>query len=209
MGKHAKKSSIPSSAPVPASRASGDNVIPLPVGQGTQASAPSSGGRSKKKSRKGKRERRIASGTVPRVEATATLAIPEADEPEADAEEERFFSDPPAAPATSTWSDFEGADADPEHRKQTQRGQIWTLAVLALGVLGIGGFLLTQKVLMPTPADLPATPVALPTPEMMQNLPEVRAEDLVPSSSGVRACGVFATSSTKSPSWSPNCISTR
>ncbi len=175
MGRHARKSSIPSSAPAPSTRNDGDNVIPLPVGQSTQPSGANSGGRSKKKSRKNKRARQVASGPVPRVESAAAVVPSELGESEADAEEERFFSDPPAAPVVPQWSDLDGVDTDPERRKQVKRGQTWTLVVLACGVLGIGGFLFTQKVLMPTPADLPTTPVALPTPEMMRDLPEVSA----------------------------------
>ncbi|MFT3927309.1 MAG: DUF4388 domain-containing protein [Myxococcales bacterium] len=180
MAKRAKKISIPSSEPSAPRAPSADNVIQLPVGRAEPPALPSSGspagGRSKKARRKEKRQAREvaarANGVGPTQGGISEVPGAASDQDPDEDEIERFFSEPPPAPVpTPQWTDLEAVDADPAHRKQAQRGQTWTMLVLALGVLGIGGFLLYNKVFMPTPADLPAVQVALPTPEMMRAVP--------------------------------------
>jgi DNA-binding response OmpR family regulator len=83
-------------------------------------------------------------------------------------EAERFFSSHPPAPSHDSFHDLDASDehdALPGHG----RGLGITLIVAVVGLLGIGGFLLYNKVLMPTPEELGARPVSLPTPATLRS----------------------------------------
>lgn len=161
-------------APQPQLAAS--NVIALPTARAE--SAPSA--LSKKQKRKQKREQSAAKPSQP---ATAQATPAKAGavtardaEADADVNEERFFSEPPRTPILPQWHDLEPVEADAATQRQRKRGQLGTLGVLVLGSIAIGGFLFYSKVLMPTPADLPAVPLAIPSPDMLRaSPPEVAA----------------------------------
>jgi hypothetical protein len=89
-----------------------------------------------------------------------------------DHEAERFFSSPPPAPVYDHFGDLSASTGEHEGlpRRNTKRGMYVTLSILALGVLIIGGFLVYNKLVMPTPEDLGPPAVALPTPDTLRNL---------------------------------------
>jgi CheY-like chemotaxis protein len=98
----------------------------------------------------------------------------EADEAAARAEVKRFFSQPPAPPVPKAepWRDLPPvANKEPAQQRSVQHGQLSTLIIFAIGVLSIGGYLLYERVLMPTAEPLPRAAVTLPTPEMMRDVP--------------------------------------
>jgi CheY-like chemotaxis protein len=191
MGKRAKRSNVSSGDLTSLRPANPGNVIPLHPGRTeaveSVASGGSGGGRSKKERRKQKREQQRPASERPvaaaKAEARAHVVSPQApagglsqlSDPEAidpsEEEIERFFSEPPPAPVAPAWSDLEAGEPDPVQRGQSKGGQIWTIAVLVLGLLGIGGFLFYNKVVMPTPANLPVRHVAMPSPESLRPAP--------------------------------------
>lgn len=91
--------------------------------------------------------------------------------------EEEFFSDRAAVVDEDSFHDLYAAhdpytgEHDPVHHQSARRGKLITIAILAVGVLSIGGFLLYNKVLMPTPEEFAKVPVALPTPDMLKDAP--------------------------------------
>ncbi len=89
-------------------------------------------------------------------------------------EVERFFSRPPPAPSGvhhEAWADLDAAatEHDPVHHKSSRSGMMLTIAILVFGLVVIGGFLIYNKVLMPTPQEPLSGSVALPTPELLKN----------------------------------------
>ncbi len=77
---------------------------------------------------------------------------------------EEFFQKPTDVPEAETWDDLEvTAQAAPPHERRARRV---TLAIVAVGVAAIGGYVLVQKVFMPQPAavgGLPPAAGSLPT----------------------------------------------
>lgn len=120
----------------------------------------------------------------PAPEAKSAPAVEPAPEPQSKAEmkaaadvhvgddtAETFFSTPPSEPpATETWDDLGPEELDPIHYSKSAKR--WTIGIVVFFVLGIGGFLLYNKVLMPTEEKLggPVNPV-LPTPDMIKEAP--------------------------------------
>ncbi len=88
-------------------------------------------------------------------------------------EVERFFSQPPPAPAAvhhEAWTDLNATgEHDPVHHKSSRSGMFWTIAILVLSLVLIGGFLIYNKILMPTPEESLSGEVVLPTPELLKN----------------------------------------
>lgn len=86
---------------------------------------------------------------------------------------EQFFSKPPPPPVAhvETWHDLGDAtgEHDAVHHKASSHGKFWTIAILVLGVLLIGGFIIYNKVLMPTPEEPLTGTVSLPTPDLLKN----------------------------------------
>jgi len=79
-----------------------------------------------------------------------------------------FFSAPPSHPPVDTWVD----DYKPAVDKGRKRAMHATLGIVAVSVLGIGSFLIYNKVIMPTPVALGgASAYDMPVP-MMNNAPE-------------------------------------
>lgn len=111
------------------------------------------------------------------VSAPKPAAPPMADDhglpPEEDdhPEMEKFFSShPPSAPVhQESWSDLATGEHEPSHHRGRNQAMIWSLAILVLGVLLIGGFLIYNKVLMPTPQAPLGGRVSLPTPDLLKN----------------------------------------
>lgn len=109
----------------------------------------------------------------PRV-STAAAAVPSevgVTTPEHDddhTEAERFFSSHPPPPSHDSFHDLDVSD---EHDVISGhgRGIGITVLVAVLGLLGIGGFLLYNKVLMPTPEELGSGRVSLPTPATLRS----------------------------------------
>lgn len=90
------------------------------------------------------------------------------------AEVQRFFSQPPQAPAGREDADLAfDHDHDHEHGHGSKRGMHVTAAIGLIGVLLIGGFLIYHKLLMPTPEEIAPAPVALPTPDMLRGAPTI------------------------------------
>jgi hypothetical protein len=87
---------------------------------------------------------------------------------------ERFFSQPPPAAAHEGFEDVLGDhEGEPEPLPTTKRGMQLTLGIALLGLVLIGGFLVYNKLLMPTPEDFGPSEVALPTPDMLRAAPPV------------------------------------
>ena len=84
-------------------------------------------------------------------------------------EMERFFSQVPPAPDPAHYHDFDATTGELDGLQvgTRKRGMFVTLAILGFGVLSIGSFLIYNKLVMPTPAELTPAKVALPTPENM------------------------------------------
>jgi hypothetical protein len=82
----------------------------------------------------------------------------------------RFFSQPPPRYEQDVDHDTDH-DTEHEHGLGSPRGKQITLTIAALGLLLIGGFLIYNKLLMPTPEELGPSPVALPTPDMLRAAP--------------------------------------
>jgi hypothetical protein len=83
-------------------------------------------------------------------------------------EAERFFSSHPPPPSHDSFQDLDASDEhDALHGHS--RGIVITVIVAVLGVLAIGGFLLYNKVLMPTPEELGPKHVSLPTPATLRS----------------------------------------
>jgi hypothetical protein len=88
-----------------------------------------------------------------------------------DHEAERFFSShPPQAPEPDHFHDFSASTGEHEGLPRRKRGMYTTLGILAVGVVLIGGFLIYNKLMMPTPEELGPAVVALPTPDSLKNL---------------------------------------
>jgi CheY-like chemotaxis protein len=97
-------------------------------------------------------------------------------------EVQRFFSQPPSARADD--HDFDhGSDhePDPESGFGSLLGKRITLVIAGLGLLLIGGFLVYNKLLMPTPPELGPAPVALPTPDLLRAAPSPEPAAIEPS----------------------------
>jgi DNA-binding response OmpR family regulator len=93
----------------------------------------------------------------------------------------KFFSQPPAHAAVRESDDLynfdHDHDHDPEHEPgqalHARRGMLVTLVIALVGVALIGGFLIYNKLLMPTPEELVGGQVALPTPDMLRSAPPI------------------------------------
>lgn len=111
------------------------------------------------------------------VSAPKPAAPPMADDhglpPEEDdhPEMEKFFSShPPSAPVhQESWSDLATGEHEPSQHRGRNQAMILSIAILVLGVLLIGGFLIYNKVLMPTPQAPLGGRVSLPTPDLLKN----------------------------------------
>ena len=116
------------------------------------------------KERKRKKQRTTSSQTL-----SAQGAITITGEHPAMADE--FFNAPTyeatrSGPHTEheTWEDLK-EPAEPTDTRMAS-GRVWTIGILVAAAIGIGGFVLYQKVIMPQPATLggPTIPATLPTP---------------------------------------------
>ncbi len=98
---------------------------------------------------------------------------------------DKFFSQTPAHGVGRDASDDDlfGDDHEPDpfHAHGARRGMYVTLAIALLGAALIGGFLIYNKVLMPTPEELVGGQVALPTPDMLRTAPPIGEPREVPS----------------------------
>ena len=103
---------------------------------------------------------------------SSSRTVPEAPADDDDHDDHRFFSQPPA-PVSDSFAELDADDHDHPHTHGARRGMYVTLAIGLLGLLLIGGFLLYNKLLMPTPEELGSAPVALPTPDMMRAAPPI------------------------------------
>jgi len=101
----------------------------------------------------------------------------------------KFFSQPPAQPVHDNFAELVGDDHDHDHphAQGAHRGMYTTLAIALFGLLLIGGFLIYNKLLMPTPEELGSTPVALPTPDMMRAAPPIEEPAVAPEAPAAQA----------------------
>jgi DNA-binding response OmpR family regulator len=122
--------------------------------------------------------------------ASATDAVGARDAHDEHPEVRKFFSQPPAhSPAREPDEDLYAYEHehehDPGHVQGARRGMYVTLAIALLGIAVIGGFLVYNKLLMPTPEELVGGQVALPTPDMLRAAPPIA--DPKPSEPSVAA----------------------
>jgi tetratricopeptide (TPR) repeat protein len=96
-------------------------------------------------------------------------------------EVQKFFSQLPPQTAARDSYDFDDRDHDHDGAvlHGSRRSMYVTAAIALLGLLLIGGFLIYNKLIMPTPEDLGGAKVALPTPEMMRSAPPIETPKAV------------------------------
>jgi CheY-like chemotaxis protein len=186
MGKRAKRKSKHPPQPTRGGAPHLDNVITLPVASRADARQAQAAATARKvEPAESEHAQQSSTG---RVSDVAPRPAPHATAPtEASADDDferhddhpevqRFFSSPlPPAPTpdNDAWDHDAAAEHDPVHHHMSRRGKLMAALVLVLGVALIGGFVLYNKVLMPTPEAPLTGSVALPTPAMLQAAPQI------------------------------------
>ena len=127
-----------------------------------------------------------------------------ADEVHDDHESERFFSSVPPAPEHAHFHDFDASTGEHDglQLRTRKRGMYVTLAILGLGVLSIGSFIVYNKVLMPTPAELAPTKVVMPTPDTLRN-DQAELNQAVEREVAARLAAANAASAAQAPAAAP------